>query len=292
MQKVIAENEQADNITFLRAKLGEKKFKSLMESLEAGKKSMGDFKVNGKHISEFTVTEIQAILEKVNEQIKEFEEKLNAEGLNEADAANINKTLNLRRVLAEKLSDELDYRNAITEADEDAPMDPFGNVDSVPSGDNGDDDKPADGEEKSDDDEKKDDDKNPDEDEVIELSQIVITLASKDAAEDLKNDLIDAGIPEDALKVEKASDDDEEDAPADEEKSADNEDKPADEEKAEESVKVSGKKVNEADDDADAPAEEDEKPAKEEKPAEEDADEPYKVILTDTEHVGTLANVL
>ena len=163
MQKVIAENEQADNITFLRAKLGEKKFKSLMESLEAGKKSMGDFKVNGKHISEFTVTEIQAILEKVNEQIKEFEEKLKADGLNEADAANINKTLNLRRVLAEKLSDELDYRNAITEAEEDAPMDPFGNVDSVPSGSEeeksaDDEEKPAE-EKKSDDEEKKDDEK-------------------------------------------------------------------------------------------------------------------------------------
>ena len=296
MQKVIAENEQADNITFLRAKLGEKKFKSLMESLEAGKKSMGDFKVNGKHISEFTVTEIQAILEKVNEQIKEFEEKLKADGLNEADAANINKTLNLRRVLAEKLSDELDYRNAITEAEEDAPMDPFGNVDSVPSGSEEeksaeDDEKPAE-EKKSDDEEKKDDEKNPDEDEVIELSQIVITLASKDAAEDLKNDLIDAGIPEEALTVEKASDDEDDEETSEEEKPAEDEEKPAEEEKpeeekAEESVAANGNKLNEADDDADAPAEDDEKPAEE-----ENADEPYKVILTDTEHVGTLANVL
>ena len=202
----------------------------------------------------------------------------------------------MRRVLAEKLSDELDYRNAITEAEEDAPMDPFGNVDSVPSGSEEeksaeDEEKPAE-EKKSDDDEKKDDEKNPDEDEVIELSQIVITLASKDAAEDLKNDLIDAGIPEEALTVEKASDDEDDEETSEEEKPAEDEEKPAEEEKseeekAEESVAADGNKLNEADDDADAPAEDDEKPAEE-----ENADEPYKVILTDTEHVGTLANVL
>ena len=303
MQKVLAESEQSDKITFLRAKLGEKKFTALMESLQDGRKSMSDFRVNGKHISEFSTNEIEAILEKVNGLIKKYEEQLASEGLNEADTATITKNLELRRILAEKLSDELDYRNAIKEAEEDAPMDPFGNVDSVPSGeetpsDNSTEDENPTDEEENKDDEKNPDEKNPDEDETIELSQIVITLASKDAAEDLNNDLIDAGIPEDVLKVEKASDDEDEEENPDEEQPAEGDEKPADEEqpaeeKAEESVKADGKKLNEADDE-EKPADEEQPADSEEKPAndEDNADEPYKVILTDTEYVEILANVL
>ena len=299
MDKARRESENKDKFQFLREKLGVKKFNVLVESLESGKKSMGNFNINGKNVADYTTEELGTLLEKVNAQIAELESKVGVEGLNETESAKLQKTLELRRKLAEMLNDEIDFRNALTEADEEKSdvKDPFGGVDAVPTGEEKSDDEKSD-EEKTDD---ADDDKNPDEDETVELSQIVITLASKDAAEDMKKDLLDAGVPEDAIEIEKAEDDEEDENKSDsEEEKSEEEEKPAEEngeEKQEESVKAKGQKLNEDDENADAEKSDEEKPAEDaEKTDDAEKDnadeEPYKLTLTDTEYANQLADVL
>jgi hypothetical protein len=260
---------------------------------------MGNFNINGKNVADYTTEELGTLLEKVNAQIADLESKVGVEGLNETESAKLQKTLELRRKLAEMLNDEIDFRNALTEADEEKSdvKDPFGGVDAVPTGEEKSDDEKSD-EEKTD---NADDDKNPDEDETVELSQIVITLTSKDAAEDMKKDLLDAGVPEDAIEIEKAEDDEEDENKSDsEEEKSEEEEKPAEEngeEKQEESVKTEGQKLNEDDENADAEKSDEEKPAEDAEKTDdaekENADEePYKLTLTDTEYANQLADVL
>lgn len=272
-----------------------KKFNVLLESLENGKQSMGNFSVNGKNVADYTTEELSAILEKVNKQIAEMEVKVGVEGLNETESAKLQKTLEMRRKLAEMLNDEIDFRNALIEADEEKSdvKDPFGSVDAVPTGES-DDEKSEDTEEKT------DDGKNPDEDQTVELSQIVITLSSKEAAEDMKKDLMDVGVPEDAIEIEKAEDDDDEEKSDSEDEKSDEEEKSAEdngEEKQEESVKSNGNKLNEDDDNADSDAEKSDNAAddaeKSDDAEKENADEEaYKLTLTDTEYANQLADVL
>lgn len=256
---------------------------------------MGNFSVNGKNVADYTTEELSAILEKVNKQIAEMEVKVGVEGLNETESAKLQKTLEMRRKLAEMLNDEIDFRNALTEADEEKSdvKDPFGSVDAVPTGES-DDEKSDDAEEKTDDD-NADDEKNPDEDQTVELSQIVITLSSKEAAEDMKKDLIDAGVPEDAIEIEKAEDDEDEDKSDAEEEKSDEEEKPAEdngEEKQEESVKSNGNKLNEDDDNADADAEKSDDATDDDAEKENADEESYKLTLIDTEYANQLADVL
>lgn len=295
MAKARKEAENKDKFQYLREKLGVKKFNVLLESLENGKQSMGNFSVNGKNVADYTTEELSAILEKVNKQIAEMEVKVGVEGLNETESAKLQKTLEMRRKLAEMLNDEIDFRNALTEADEEKSdvKDPFGSVDAVPTGES-DDEKSDDAEEKTDDD-NADDEKNPDEDQTVELSQIVITLSSKEAAEDMKKDLMDAGVPEDAIEIEKAEDDDDEEKSDSEDEKSDEEEKPAEdngEEKQEESVKSNGNKLNEDDDNADADAEKSDDATDDDAEKENADEEAYKLTLIDTEYANQLADVL
>lgn len=312
INKAIRENLESDKMSFLREKLGSKKFNALMESLQNGNKHVVNFNINHKSVDEYSTAELQGLLEKVKLQVEELEKKLSADGINEADSANLNKRLEKQRRLIEMLSDEIDFRNAIKESDDEtSELDPFSGVDAVPNGQEEEkkDDSSEESSEEKTDDEKNDDEKNPDEDETVELSQIVVTLASKESAEDLKNDLIEAGIPEDVIEVKSASEDEESDEDEDEtsdEENAEGEEKteeqPAEkseeEPKTEESVKANGNAVNEADgddaeqesgdenqDNADAEGSSDEN-------KDENADEPYKVILKDTEYANELASVL
>ena len=307
INKAIRESLESDKMSFLREKLGSKKFNALMESLQNGNKHVVNFNINHKSVDEYSTEELQGLLEKVKLQVEELEKKLSVEGINEADSANLNKRLEKQRRLIEMLSDEIDFRNAIKESDDDSSaMDPFSGVDAVPSGNEEEksDETSEESSEKKTDDEKNDDEKNPDEDETVELSQIVITLASKESAEDLKNDLIEAGIPEDVLEVKSASEDDESDEEDEDKEDKSDEDENADEKseenaeeepKAEESMKSEGNAVNEADgDDAEQQDAEssDDNAADADENKDENAEEPYKVILKNTDYANELAGVL
>lgn len=295
-----AKNEASNH--YLMEKLGKDKYKLILESLEADKTSIhGNVKVNGKKIEEYTTDELMGLLEKVSRQINTLEEKVGT-SLNETDTAKLNKELETKKKIQNILDEEISFREAlkaIKEDDNDSNNLDFKdlNPDTV------DNDKKDDKSKKDED--KDDDDKNPDEDEEVEIGNIIITLDSKKSAEELKNDLIDAGIPEDAIEIEPVEDSDEDE---DEEKSDDSEDKENKEDSEEdsedetpnESVKVkAGKKINEDDsEESDEDEEDDDKDEdkSEDEDSEDEDDEEetgsYKLILTDTDYAPQLSDVL
>lgn len=293
-----AKNEASDY--YLMEKLGKDKYKLILESLEADKTSIhGSVKVNGKKIEEYTTDELVGLLEKVNRQINTLEEKVGM-SLNETDTAKLNKELETKKKIQNILDEEISFREALKAIKEDDNS----NLDFKDlNPDTVDNDKKDDKSKKDED--KDDDDKNPDEDEEVEIGNIIITLDSKKSAEELKNDLIDAGIPEDVIEIEPVEDNDEE---KDEEKSDDSEDKESKEDSEEnaedetpnESVKVkAGKKINEDDsEESDEDKEDDDKD--EEKSEDEDSEDEddeeesgsYKLILTDTDYAPQMSDVL
>ena len=275
-----AKNEASDY--YLMEKLGKDKYKLILESLEADKTSIhGNVKVNGKKIEEYTTDELVGLLEKVSRQIDTLEEKVGT-SLNETDTAKLNKELETKKKIQNILDEEISFREALKtiKEDDNSNLDFKDlNPDTV-------------------DNDKKDDDKNPDEDEEVEIGNIIITLDSKKSAEELKNDLIDAGIPEDVIELEPVEDNDEDE---DEEKddSEDKENKEDSEENSEdetpnESVKVrAGKKINE-DDSEESDEEKDEEKSEDEDSEEDDEEESgsYKLILTDTDYAPQMSDVL
>lgn len=302
-----AKNEASDY--YLMEKLGKDKYKLIVESLEADKTSIhGNVKVNGKKIEEYTTDELVGLLEKVNRQINTLEEKVGM-SLNETDTAKLNKELETKKKIQNILDEEISFREALKAIKEDdnsnldfKDLNPD-TVDKDKKEDESKEDKDKSDEEKdSKDEDKDDDDKNPDEDEEVEIGNIIITLDSKKSAEELKNDLIDAGIPEDVIEIEPVEDNDEDE---DEEKSDDSEDKEnkedseekSEEETPNESVKVkAGKKINEDDsEESDEDEEKDEDKSDDEDSEDEDDEEEtgsYKLILTDTDYAPQMSDVL
>lgn len=301
-----AKNEASDY--YLMEKLGKDKYKLILESLEADKTSIhGNVKVNGKKIEEYTTDELVGLLEKVNRQINTLEEKVGM-SLNETDTAKLNKELETKKKIQNILDEEISFREALKAIKEDdksnldfKDLNPD-TVDKDKKDDESKEDKDKSDEEKDSKDEDKDDDddKNPDEDEEVEIGNIIITLDSKKSAEELKNDLIDAGIPEDVIEIEPVEDNDE-----DEEKSDDSEDKENKEDSEEneedetpnESVKVkAGKKINEDDsEESDEDEEKDEDKSDDEDSEDGDDEEEtgsYKLILTDTDYAPQMSDVL
>ena len=293
---------------YLMEKLGKDKYKFILESLEADKTSIhGNVKVNGKKIEEYTTDELVGLLEKVSRQIDTLEEKVGT-SLNETDTAKLNKELETKKKIQNILDEEISFREAlkaVKEDDNDSNLDFKDlNPDTVDNDKKADKSKEDDDEDSKDDD-KDDDDKNPDEDEEVEIGNIIITLDSKKSAEELKNDLIDAGIPEDVIELEPVEDNDEDE---DEEESDDSEDKESKEDSEEnsedetpnESVKVkAGKKINEDDsEESDEDEEDDDKD--EDKDDDEDSEDEddeeatgsYKLILTDTDYAPQMSDVL
>lgn len=300
-----AKNEASDY--YLMEKLGKDKYKLIVESLEADKTSIhGNVKVNSKKIEEYTTDELVGLLEKVSRQIDTLEEKVGTT-LNETDTAKLNKELETKKKIQNILDEEISFREALkaVKEDDNSNLD-FKDLNPDTVDNDKKDDESKEDEEKSDeekdskDEEKEDDDKNPDEDEEVEIGNIIITLDSKKSAEELKNDLIDAGIPEDVIEIEPVEDNDE-----DEEKSDESEDEESKEDSEDEtpneSVKVkAGKKINEDDseesDESDESDEDEEKDEdkSEDEDSEDDEEETgsYKLILTDTDYAPQMSDVL
>lgn len=141
--------------------------------------------------------------------------------------------------------------------------------------------------------------------EEVELSKIVITMATVEDAEELKQHCMDAGIPEEAMDIvtgdEDEDDDIEEEEPVEGEESENegDEDEESDDEEKNESVRYGRefRRLYEDGEEDDEPAEDDEEvedgeegdDADEEEPA---TDEPAKFVLVDTDYAPQLAKVL
>lgn len=302
----------------LKESLGAEKFNMICEAMKSGKKTLYSKKtINGKNITEYSAKELLELLNTVKKQhtnlmksYKSLNESATKSTKRELRTAIENKE-RLMLILDEELTYRLTFKKlnnskAINE-DEENPLEPL-SVDPT-DGDSTDD--SSDGTDDTADADSSDTDETPDNDEEVELSRVVITVANQDAADELKQALVDAGVPDDAIEFE---DDDEtdgsEDADTDESDTDDNSDENADaedttDETPNESLHYNKFKKLLEDDDPENDAADDSDDADNtdgndtETGSDADGDDssdsedkPIKVVLTNTDYVNDLADVL
>lgn len=292
-------NEKRATLAALKKALGEDKFNTIVKALKEGKKTLYSKKsINGKSLNEYSSKELLYILNTVKAQHDTLVKSYSS--LNESAKRSTKKELrdaieNKERLM-DLLDEELTYRLTVkkmlkeqeTSNEDDAnPLEPL-SVDPKEEGS-----------------------EDPEEDEEVELSRVVITVANQEAADELKDAMVNAGIPEDAIEFETESDEDSED----EDKDTDSEESKDDTEgDSEESTKEDKAESNESihynkfkklleDEDADAPAEDSTEDSTDDGDAEgseEDSEKEgdtettgeVKVVLTNTDYINDLADVL
>ena len=294
-----AKTERPNIKKMIKESLGVDKYNLVLSSLRKGKKTLYENKkINGKNISKYTSKELYDFLKELQEQKKLLLKKLR--NLNESATLRVRRELKekleLKNRLIKLLDEELTYRltvkKMLREQDEENPLEPL-TVD--PNAE----DNSEDTEEKT---------ENPEEDEEVELSRVVITVANQDAADELKSSLVDAGIPDDAIEFE--SDEEEEDTEEEDTEEEETEEGNEEEETEESNESMYYKKfrrlLEDDAEDADAEGEDTEEADAEGEDAEgEDAegedteeadtegeDSPVKVVLTNTDYITDLADVL
>ena len=300
----------------LKESLGAEKFNMICEAMKSGKKTLYSKKtINGKNITEYSAKELLELLNTVKKQhtnlmksYKSLYESATKSTKKELRTAIENKE-RLMLILDEELTYRLTFKKlnkskAINE-DEENPLEPL-SVD------------PTDGDDKddsSDNESGEDTDETPDNDEEVELSRVVITVANQDAADELKQSLVDAGVPDDAIEFETddetddSEDSDDTDSDTDE-TSDDNSDENTDtddtaDETPNESLHYNKfKKLLEDDDPqsdtADDSTDDNAKDGEDSDASSDDnsddssdsEDKPIKVVLTNTDYVNDLADVL
>ena len=285
----------------LKESLGAEKFNMICEAMKSGKKTLYSKKtINGKNITEYSAKELLELLNTIKKQhtnlmksYKSLNESATKSTKRELRTAIENKE-RLMLILDEELTYRLTFKKlnkskAINE-DEENPLEPL-SVD------------PTDG------------DETPDNDEEVELSRVVITVANQDAADELKQSLVDAGVPDDAIEFETddetddSEDSDDKDSDTDE-TSDDNSDENTDaedttDETPNESLHYNKfKKLLEDDDPesdtADDSTDDNAKDGEDSDASSDDnsddssdsEDKPIKVVLTNTDYVNDLADVL
>lgn len=317
-------NEKHATLAALKEALGEDKFNTIVKALKEGKKTLYSKKsINGKSLNEYSSKELLYILNTVKAQHDTLVKSYSS--LNESSTRSTKKELrdaieNKERLM-DLLDEELTYRLTVkkmlkeqeTVNEDDAnPLEPL----SVDPNEEGSDETDASDETETSDksdasDETETSAEDPEEDEEVELSRVVITVANQEAADELKDAMVNAGIPEDAIEFETESDEDSED----EDKDTDSEESTDDTEgDSEESTKEDTTESNESihynkfkklleDEDTDAPAEdatEDSTDDSDAEDAEEDSEKDgdteatgeVKVVLTNTDYINDLADVL
>lgn len=285
------------------------------ECLKANKESLHEnVRINGKSLADFSVDELKSILEKLEVSVKSLNESADAEAISK------------KKRLMEYIDQELTYRVTRAKFINEAEEEPAGDVISDEELANmfgpaqGEEPKSEESEEKSDDEEPAEDEEpksdDAEDDEEVELSRIVITLKSKDAADALKQACVDADIPEDAIEVEAAdepeAEDDEEATEEPEAEDAEAEDieaeEPAEEEESEEpnesmhynnirallfeGEEPAEEEADDTEDEEGAEDEESEEPAEDGESEEPAEDGQYKFILVNTDYAEELAKVL
>ena len=327
--RAIEKAKQNNKRAYLQEKLGAEVYNAVLESLENGTTVHANKKINGKAVCEYSTDELKGLMEKASKQIEALEKKL---GLNEADDAELTKRIARFKDAVKMIDEEISFREAqelLSEGDgiefkninpnvsDDDKKKEKKDEEATVEGDGSDEVSDEDDAESTDDKESEDDDdkeeQNPDEDEEVELASIIITLATKDDAEDLKADFIEAGIPEDAIELEEVADDDEEDETEDGESEGESTEETDTEEGSEEtegdeateeSVQFKGvKPLNEDDDDNadDAETTEDDSTEEttdgdetkdDEESEDEEAEKAWKVILVNTDYAKEAKDVL
>lgn len=292
----------------LKESLGTEKFNMICEAMKSGKKTLYSKKtINGKNITEYSAKELLELLNTVKKQhtnlmksYKSLNESATKSTKRELRTAIENKE-RLMLILDEELTYRLTFKKlnkskAINE-DEENPLEPL-SVD------------PTDGDDKddsSDNESGEDTDETPDNDEEVELSRVVITVANQDAADELKQSLVDAGVPDDAIEFETddetddSEDSDDTDSEADENTDTDD---TVDETPNESLHYNKFKKLLEDDDPesdtADDSTDDNATDGKDSDASSDDnsddssdsEDKPIKVVLTNTDYVNDLADVL
>ena len=284
----------------LKESLGAEKFNMICEAMKSGKKTLYSKKtINGKNITEYSAKELLELLNTIKKQhtnlmksYKSLYESATKSTKRELRTAIENKE-RLMLILDEELTYRLTFKKlnkskAINE-DEENPLKPLP-VD------------PTDGD---------DTDETPDNDEEVELSRVVITVANQDAADELKQSLVDAGVPDDAIEFETddetddSEDSDDTDSEADENSDENTDTDDTADETSNESLHYNKfKKLLEdddpesdkADDSTDDNAKDDEDSDANSDDNSDDSsdseDKPIKVVLTNTDYVNDLADVL
>lgn len=281
----------------LKESLGAEKFNMICKAMKSGKKTLYSKKtINGKNITKYSAKELLELLNTIKKQHTNLMKSYKS--LNESATKSTKREL--RTLIENKerlmliLDEELTYRltfkklnksKAINEGEEN-PLEPLP-VD------------PTDG------------DDTPDNDEEVELSRVVITVANQDAADELKQSLVDAGVPDDAIEFETddetddSEDSDDTDSEADENSDENTDTDDTTDETSNESLHYNKfKKLLEdddsesdtADDSTDDNAKDDEDSDASSDDNSDDSsdseDKPIKVVLTNTDYVNDLADVL
>ena len=284
----------------LKESLGAEKFNMICEAMKSGKKTLYSKKtINGKNITEYSAKELLELLNTIKKQhtnlmksYKSLYESATKSTKRELRTAIENKE-RLMLILDEELTYRLTFKKlnkskAINE-DEENPLKPL----------------PVDPTDEDDTDE------TPDNDEEVELSRVVITVANQDAADELKQSLVDAGVPDDAIEFETddetddSEDSDDTDSEADENSDKNTDTDDAEDETPNESLHYNKfKKLLEDDDPesdkADDSTDDNAKDGEDSDASSDDnsddssdsEDKPIKVILTNTDYVNDLADVL
>lgn len=277
----------------LKESLGAEKFNMICKAMKSGKKTLYSKKtINGKNITKYSAKELLELLNTIKKQHTNLMKSYKS--LNESATKSTKREL--RTVIENKerlmliLDEELTYRltfkklnksKAINEGEEN-PLEPLP-VD------------PTDG------------DETPDNDEEVELSRVVITVANQDAADELKQSLVDAGVPDDAIEFETddetddSEDSDDTDSEADENSDENTDTDDETDETSNESLHYNKfKKLLEDDDPesdtADDSTDDNAKDGEDSDASSDDSsdseDKPIKVVLTNTDYVNDLADVL
>lgn len=284
----------------LKESLGAEKFNMICEAMKSGKKTLYSKKtINGKNITEYSAKELLELLNTIKKQhtnlmksYKSLYESATKSTKRELRTAIENKE-RLMLILDEELTYRLTFKKlnkskAINE-DEENPLKPL-SVD------------PTDGD---------DTDETPDNDEEVELSRVVITVANQDAADELKQSLVDAGVPDDAIEFETddetddSEDSDDTDSEADENSDENTDTDDTADETPNESLHYNKFKKLLEDDDPESDTADDstDDNAKDGEDSDESSDDnsddssdsedkPIKVVLTNTDYVNDLADVL
>ena len=310
----------------LKESLGAEKFNMICKAMKSGKKTLYSKKtINGKNITEYSAKELLELLNTIKKQhtnlmksYKSLYESATKSTKRELRTAIENKE-RLMLILDEELTYRLTFKKlnkskAINE-DEENPLEPL-SVDPTDGDDKDDSSDNADNnadttDDNTDNESGEDTDETPDNDEEVELSRVVITVANQDAADELKQSLVDAGVPDDAIEFETddetddSEDSDDTDSEADENSDENTDTDDTADETSNESLHYNKFKKLLEDDDPESDKADDstDDNAKDGEDSDENSDDnsddssdsedkPIKVILTNTDYVNDLADVL
>ena len=273
-----------------------------------GKKAVlnENLKINNFHISTYSLKELKECYNKVNKNIGTLKRRLKKSALNESysasDIRKIKETLKKQTKLLGMLDEEISWKMLILQK---------GGLDNVRFLNEGDDSKKEEekaedaastslddlfnniGDDMEDDIEKeesddKKEDKN-DSNEDVELDSITITMKSEDAANALKDALVEKGVPEDVIDIEETEEEEEDESKNESVKYSNKfmrlfEDEMTEDDEADNNKEESDDNNSEEDSDNDSNDDDSNDDNSE--------DKAYNVTLTDTDYVNSLKDVM